>query len=172
MNYMITYIILIITISVTSCKIYSNEVFYCNDLLYFKSNKKLVSGEVYSKSEDGKLMSYTNYLKGIPYGKFEVFGYQGETLQKGFVKPLNASSINNLNSQFIKLYLIDFKEGNIPLRFLILKSNIEPLDSSLNLNIRLEIKKILFEETRDSTFNKIIIEKIKNDKNCPFENVL
>lgn len=95
----------------------SNPVILKDDLefkefKYFnKRNDKPFSGTALIKFDNGKVSNSIRFKNGIPDGKWEAYGYQGEIVQEGRYTPVSIDDSDKLFENIKRISVYFFKEG-------------------------------------------------------------
>ena len=79
---------------------------------YFnKGNDKPFSGTAVIKFDNGKVSNSIRFKNGIPDGKWEAYGYQGEIVQEGRYTPVPIDDSDKLFENIKRISVYFFKEG-------------------------------------------------------------
>ncbi len=168
------FFVLILLLCSCNNRIFTNDVFFCQDILYFKSSKKAVTGKVFSLFEDGSSSGYEEYNQGILNGEFKNLGYEGEIVHRGVNTAFKLEGeLSFLKKEYLRLYLTEFSEGDLAFRYLTLVSKHSEKQSNEEGRILDSLKLVLegyFTNLKGQKFkaDKLIIDIPKDDKDCQF----
>lgn len=157
MNEIIVYISCLLLLGCSEPVILKDDLEFKEFKYFSKRNDKPFSGTAVIKFDNGKVSNSIRFKNGIPDGKWEAYGYQGEITQEGRYTPVPIDDPDKLFENIKRISVCFFKEGEFTTNdiLIILKKDNKQFNQSDKL--RASVLKYL------NTYHKGVLQDAKLD---------